>query len=85
MPGSHFRGRDLVKMPLRRSSQKAQKAKFAELPSLLKNSFALSSAPGAGAEYYVLVVFRSRFRALLDRRPDRPLLFQQAASFHALR
>jgi hypothetical protein len=31
---------------------------FAEAASLLKNSFALSSAPASGAEYAVLVVFR---------------------------
>ena len=31
---------------------------IAEAASLLKNSFALSSAPEAGAEYAVLVVFR---------------------------
>ena len=51
--------------------------------SLLKNSLALSSAPGSWAEYAVLVVFRPRFRALLDRRPDRRPLFQQAEVFHA--
>jgi hypothetical protein len=30
MPGSHFSGRDLLNMPLRRSSENPQKAKFAD-------------------------------------------------------
>jgi hypothetical protein len=51
------------------------------LDSLLKNSFALSSAPGSGAEYAVSVVFRPCFWTLLDRRPGRRLLFHQAVDF----
>src|SRR5918994_2044892 len=47
----------------------------------VENSFALYSAPEAGAEYAVLVVIRARFWALLDRRPDRRLLLQQAGVF----
>src|SRR5215216_4862330 len=58
---------------------------FRERLSLLKNPFALSSAPGSGAEYAVFVAFWPCFRALLDRRPGRHLLFQQADPFHALR
>jgi hypothetical protein len=34
---------------------------FGEYPSLLKNSFAVSSAPGSEAEYAILVVFRLVF------------------------
>ena len=45
---------------------------------MLKNSFALSSAPGSGAENAVIVVFWPCFRALLDRRPGRQRLFQHA-------
>src|SRR5215204_966739 len=52
-----------------------------EEASLLKNPFALSSAPGSGAEYAVFVAFWPCFRALLDRRPGRHLLFQQAEAF----
>src|SRR5215218_8721750 len=59
--------------------------KFLVEVSLLKNSFALSPAPGSGAEYAVLVVSRPCFRALLDRLSDRRLLFQQAGAFCELR
>src|SRR5215203_418373 len=51
--------------------------KFLVEVSLLKNSFALSPAPGSGAEYAVFVAFWPCFR-ILDRRPDRRLLFQHA-------
>jgi hypothetical protein len=51
--------------------------------ALLKNSFALSSAPGSAAEYGVVVVFWPRFRALLEGRSGRQLLFQQAGTFLA--
>jgi len=37
-----------------------------EYPSVLKNSFVLSCAPGSGAEYVVFVVFWPSFRALLE-------------------
>jgi len=53
--------------------------------SLLKTPFAPSSAPGSGAEEGVLVVFRPCFRALLECRPGRHLLFQQAGVFYELR
>jgi hypothetical protein len=46
--------------------------------ALLKNSFALSCAPGSGAEYVVFVVFWTCFRALLESPPGRQPLFQQA-------
>src|SRR5918994_641738 len=49
--------------------------------SLLKNPFAPPSAPSSGAKYSVLVVFSPCFRALLDRRPSRHLLFQHADPF----
>jgi hypothetical protein len=51
--------------------------KFREYPSLLKNPFALTSAPGLGAEYAVSVAFWARFRALLDRRPGRTYFFNR--------
>src|SRR5215213_6647917 len=47
---------------LKRSSENAVPANFGENPSLLKNSFVLSSAPGSGAEYVVFVAFRPCFR-----------------------
>src|SRR5215212_12199236 len=49
--------------------------------SLLKNSFALYSAPGSGAESAVFVVFWTGFEPLSDRRLGRQLLFQQAGVF----
>jgi hypothetical protein len=49
--------------------------------SVLKNSFALSSASEPGAENDVFVVFWPRFGPLLDRRPSRHRLFQQAVVF----
>jgi hypothetical protein len=52
--------------------------------SLLKNPFAPSSTPGSGTEYGVFVVFQPCFRALLDHRPGRRLLFQQAGWFKRL-
>src|SRR5215217_5729398 len=55
--------------------------KFLVEVSLLKNSFALSPAPGSGAEYAVLVVFRPCFWALLECRSGRQVLFQQAGAF----
>jgi hypothetical protein len=61
-----------------------RKANFREHSSLLKNSFALVSAPGSGAENAGFVVFWACFEPLLDRRPDRQRLFQQPDSFHAL-
>jgi hypothetical protein len=48
---------------------------------VLKNSFALSCAPGSGAEHVVFVVFWTCFRALLESRPGRQPLFQQAEVF----
>ncbi len=47
--------------------------------SVLKNSFALSSASEPGAEYVVLVVFWPYFGPLLNRRPGRHRLFQQCS------
>ena len=52
-----------------------------KLASLLKNSFTLSSAPGSWAKYAVYVVFWPCFRALLESRPGRQPLFQQAVAF----
>jgi hypothetical protein len=49
--------------------------------SVLKNSLALFSAPGSGAENDAFVVFWPWFGPLLDRRPGRHQLFQQAGSF----
>ena len=54
------------------------------LLSVLKNSFALYSALGSGAENVVFVVFWPCFGPLLDRRPGRQRLFQHAVPFHAL-
>jgi hypothetical protein len=45
---------------------------------VLKNSFALSAVPASKTEYVAFVVVWPCFRALLDRRPGRQLLFQQA-------
>ncbi len=47
--------------------------------SVLKNSFALSSASELGAENDVFAVFWPCFGPLLDHRPGRRRLFQQAA------
>src|SRR5215212_2870526 len=55
---------------------------FGEYPSLLKNSFALYSAPGSGAESAVFVVYWTGFEPLSDRRLGRQLLFQQADPFY---
>src|SRR5215217_8133003 len=57
----------------------------AEGSSLLKNRFVLAIAPGSGAKYAVPVVFRPCFRPLLNRRPGRHPLFQQARSFSEIR
>jgi hypothetical protein len=57
---------------------------FGEQLSVLKNSFALISAPGSKAENGVFVEFSPCFEALSDRRPGRHRLFQQAELFHAL-
>jgi hypothetical protein len=46
--------------------------------SLLKNSFALSSASEPGAENDVFIVFWPCFGPLLDQRPGTQRLFQQA-------
>src|SRR5215211_4489403 len=62
--------------PLRRFSHQCL-----EGVSVLKNSFALSCAPGSGAEYAVFVVFWACFRALLESRPGRQLLSQHAGTF----
>jgi len=51
----------------------------------LKNSFALSCAPGSGTEYVVFVVFWTCSRALLESRPGRQPLFQQAGVFSEVR
>ena len=48
--------------------------------TLLKNSFALSSAPVRGLNTPFCSV-SALFWALLDRRPDRRLLLQQAGKF----
>jgi hypothetical protein len=53
----------------------------AEEDSVLKNSFALISAPGSKAENGVFVVFWPCFGALSDRRPGRHRLFQHADFF----
>ena len=53
------------------TSPNLQKAKFAEFISLLKNSYALTSAPDSGAKYTVFVVFQPCISALLGcRRAD---------------
>ena len=52
---------------------------------MLKNSLALYSASASGAKYAVFVLFRPRFRALLDHRPGRQPLFRQAGVFSEVR
>src|SRR5215203_5232806 len=58
---------------------RASAVNFREPPSVLKNSFALLSAPCFGAESAVFVVFWPCFEPLLDHRPGRQRLFQQPA------
>jgi hypothetical protein len=60
-------------------------ARAAQHFSLLKNSITLTSVPGSKTEHAVFVVFWPCFRALLDHRPGRQLLFQQADSFYEVR
>ena len=52
---------------------------------MLKNSLAPCRASGSEAECAIFVGFWPCFRALLDRRPGRQLLFQQAGKFSEVR
>src|SRR3712207_1029714 len=58
---------------------------YLKRPSVLKNSFARSSASEPGAENDVFVVFWPCFESLLDRRPGPQRLFQQAGEFSEVR
>src|SRR5829696_1951516 len=74
-----------VRRPLEKSAPSFKDTSIyrlaSKLDSVLKNSFALISAPGSKAENGEVVVFWPCFGALWDRRPGRHRLFQQAVDF----